>query len=466
MAEETRRTLDRSLVQGIAWLGGMKWAMQLFSWCVTLIVAHLLMPEDYGLFGMAMVFIGMVQFVGEAGLLASIVKPPHLDEEVAAQMGGFAVTLGIALMSTSIGIASLIALFFHEWPVKSLIEVLSVTFALRGLQGLPRGLLVRRLEFRRVAWIDAVETLVLTLSTLGYALAGLRYWSLALGVVTGVTASTALCLAWCRNRIAFPRDLSALRDALGVGVHVLGAQLAWYVYTNSDFMIVGRVLGRTALGAYTFAWTIASLAVERVSTLVVRVMPPVFAAVQNDPPAVRRYLCSLTEGLALVTMPACIGLSLVADDLIRTFLGRSWTAAIMPLRLLGVYAMFRCLVAILPQVLIFTGHSRRNMQFSILASIVMPIAFIIGTHWGTTGVAWAWITVYPILMTFTFVRHALQQVQLPVRAYIASLWPALSGTLAMTAVVLTLRLIVPHTLPPAVRRDDHASANTSEGRRQ
>jgi O-antigen/teichoic acid export membrane protein len=439
------RALDRSLVQGIAWLGGMKWATQLASWAVTVMVARLLSPGDYGLFGMAMVYVSLIQLAGEAGVLAAIVQTPKLDELFVARLGGFAVMLGIALTSASIGVASLIAWFYQEEAVRGLIIALSATFVLRGFQLLPRSILIRDLKFRQVAWIDTSETLTLALSTLGYAMLGFRAWALVGGVVTGCCVSTLLYLLRRPHRLAIPRTFADLSDSVKLGLHVIGGQLAWFVYSNSDFVVVGRMLGRSALGAYTFAWTLANLAVDRVSNLVVRVVPPVFSAVRNDPVALRRYVCMLTEGLAFATVPACIGLAMIADVLVETILGPRWHGVIVPLRLLAVYAAFRCVLSLMPQVLVFTGHAKRHMQFSMTAACVLPLLFLFGARWGTTGVAVIWIVAYPVFMSMTYVRYVLKTLELPANRYLAALWPAASVTAFMVLAIFGLRF----GLPPA-----------------
>ncbi|MGH7532830.1 MAG: polysaccharide biosynthesis C-terminal domain-containing protein, partial [Gemmatimonadales bacterium] len=179
--------------------------------------------------------------------------------------------------------------------------------------------------------------------------------------------------------------------------------------------------------------------------------PAFFAAVQGDRAKLRRYLCSLTEGIALVSFPVCIGLAVTAGGFVRLALGPRWLPAILPLRLLAIYAAFRSVVALTSQVLIYTGHAKRNMQFSILAVVVLPATFLLGTHWGTAGVALGWVTVYPILIMTTFVRRALAVIEISWSEYLRSLRPAATATAVMALVVEALHLGLPHTLPLILR---------------
>lgn len=444
------RLLDRILVQGIAWTGVTRWLTQLLSWASTLVVARLLTPSDYGLVGMATVYVGFVHMINDFGLTAAIIHQRDLDEHQLARLGGLALLIGLALFALSVSLAHPVASFFGEDAVRWIVIALSVTFVTRAFQVLPRALLVRELAFRRMAWLDSLEAVALTLATLVLAILGFEYWALVGGAVLGGVAGSILAMAWRPHRLEWPKELRSMASALRFGREMAISQVAWYVYSNADFAILGRVLGKAPLGAYSLGWHVASVPVERVSVLVGRVTPGVFAAVQNDPAALRRYLRLLTEGLALITLPASLGLALVADEFVLLVLGETWRQAILPLRLLAAYAGFRSLMTLVPQILIYTGHSRRNMQFNLLAALVLPASFYLGTHWGTSGVALAWLLVYPIVVIPFCLRHALRIIEMPARSYLHALWPAVTGTLAMGTAVLAARLVTPDGWPAAL----------------
>lgn len=432
------RALDRKLLKGIAWTGGVKWCTQIVSWAVTLVVARLLTPADYGLFGMAMVYLGFAQLAAEAGLGPVVIQPTVLDDDLAARLGGLAIMTGLAVCALSAGFASVVAWFFKSPQVRPLVMALSVTFVLRGGQVLPRGLLARDLDFRRLSWIDAAESMIASFSTVGFALLGFTYWSLVLGALCGIGTSTVMCFVIRPHRVTPPRELKSLAGSLRLGGHVMASQFAWYAYSNADFATIGRVLGKTALGAYTFAWTIANVPVDRVTSLVQRVTAPVFAAVQNDKAALRRYVATLTEGLAIVTLPACIGLALVSRALVDVMLAPAWRGAIVPLRLLSLYAAFRCVTSLLAQVLIFTGNAKRNMQLSVLAALVLPVSFYVASRWGTAGVAAVWVTVYPAVVGSLYVHDTLKVIGMRFSEYVRALVPAVTATLGMASVVAML----------------------------
>lgn len=438
-----RAALDKSLVGGIAWTGAVRWFTQILSWLSTLIVARLLTPGDFGLVGMATIYLGLIQLVNEFGIGAALVLVRDMPEERRAGLGGLAVGLGVFFFTVSAAAAHPIALFFKEPAVRNIIFALATTFVIAGFRVLPYSLLARDLAFRRMSRIDGIEATLQALATVALAAAGYRYWSLVIGSIVASLTSAALALAARPHRIGWPRDLRMMVEPMTLGWQVTVSRVAWYAYSNADFAIVGRVLGTRALGEYSLGWQIASIPVDKVSAVLGRVTLPVFAKVQDDLVELRRYVKGLSQGLGLLTFPLSIGLALVADHFVLLLLGEQWRPAILPLRLLALYAGFRSLTTLFPQILISTGHARRAMWISIVLAALLPAAFYAGAQWGTAGVAVAWMVAYPLLVLPLLVAHTLRLIGLSSREYLVALWPAISATVVMAAAVLLADWVVP-----------------------
>jgi PST family polysaccharide transporter len=274
--------------------------------------------------------------------------------------------------------------------------------------------------------------------------------ALVFGSLVGRVAGAVLANLARPHSIAIPRQLRSISESVLVGWHVVVGRVSWYTYQNADFAIVGRVLGKAVLGAYTIGWEIATLPVERVSALVSQVTPGVFSTVQADRPALRRYYLGVVEGLAFITFPGAVGISLTAPLLVPVLLGDKWTAAILPLQLLSFYAGLRSIDTVTPQLLIYTGHSRQSMWYTVLAAVVLPLLFLAGTRWGAAGVAFVWIVAYPLVVSPIY-RLVFRILDLSPRMYFRALWPAASGTALMAAAVLATRYWLPDTLDIRVK---------------
>jgi len=431
------RALDHSLLRGIAWTAAAKWASQALSWGSWLIVARLLSPEDYGLVGMAALYLGLVTLLSEFGLGTAVLAVRELSVEQINQLNGLAVLLGLAGWLASCAVALPLGHFFHAPQLPLVVVAMSTTFVITSLKTVPLALLQRDLQFKALALIDLTQGAVLAIAMIGFAMAGFRYWTLVCGAVLGAMISTWAVLKLRHSPLAWPRP-RALKPAMTLSSNILISRLCWYISSNSDFLVAGRILGKAALGFYNVGWTLANVAVDKLTALVGQVTPAFFSAVQTDPPAMRRYLLRITEGIALVTFPVSVGVALVARDFVLVALGAKWAGTIAPLQILAAYAAVRSITPLLPQVLHILRDTKFEMWNMVAAAVVMPATFYIcGQRLGTVGLAMAWVLVDPIF-NLRLYRRVFSKIQLPVRAYVGALWPALSGTFLMAAVVLAV----------------------------
>jgi len=217
-------------------------------------------------------------------------------------------------------------------------------------------------------------------------------------------------------------------------------------------MAAGRMLGQAALGAYTFAWTLASAPVDKMAKLVNRVMPSYFAAAHkdNETGALRTYLLTLAEVVSVIVLPMGVGLAIVADQFLHVALGTKWGAAVGPLRILLAYAVIRALTNILGPLLNAKQQTRFTMWTNIAAAIYFPVGFLIGAAWGTSGIATTWVLLYPVLAIPLFLR-TFREIELPWVEFMRALWPAFSCGLLMAAALLVARVFLPAEWPELVR---------------
>lgn len=443
------RSLDRKLVHGVAWTALVKWAGQGMSWAAVVVLARLLTPADYGLVGLAGLYLGLMGILTEGGLGTSIVARRELSAQDLAQLNTVALLLGTGGALATAAAALPLGVYFRSADLPLVMLVLSVNAVLSALRLVPLAELQRELRFRDLALVDSVQAIVSTVTTLACALAGWRYWALVAGGLLG-SATAAAASRWLAPRaFAVPRR-STLARYYRFTRDVLVGRLSWFVYSNADFVVGGRMLGTAALGAYTFAWNIASVPVEKVTALVTRVTPAFFSRLQHDRAELTRLLLNVTEGLVLLTLPAAVGMAVVADDFVAVYLGPQWIEAVTPLRILALYAALRSVVTLLPQALTMLRDTRFLMWNGLATAAVLPIAFIIGARWGGAGIAAAWVVVYP-LFVIPLYQRCFRALGLQWSRYLSSIWLPARGAAAMAVALLFIRAALPPDLGPVGR---------------
>lgn len=436
------RPLDHSLVAGMAWTAALRWPAQAISWIATAYAARLLAPGDYGLVSMAMIAIGLVRMVEDFGLDAILVQDRTIVGEQHARLAGFVIATGVVLCALFMLLSYPIALFFGEPQVAPIVVLLSLLCLSDALQVVPRAALQREMQFARLAWAQFLQVVVTQAVVVLGARLGWGVWALVFNTLAGAFAVTLLLLYWQPYRVRWPRQVASLAAPLRSGWRVLASRIAYYGYTTADQVVVGRFLGKDALGAYSFATTLSTTLSTEIASVVSRVVPGIFSAVQSQASELRRYFLVLTELVSYVTLPISIGIALTADYAVAIVLGPQWQAVVMPLRILCLYAAFYTSQLLIGSVLMWTGQFRANMWCSVLAGITLPLSFLVGTRWGLEGVAWAWSITFPLAnlpaMVITF-----RTIEIGFGAWLRSLMPAAVSCLGLSAALVAVRMALP-----------------------
>jgi PST family polysaccharide transporter len=432
-AAAEQNALDRSLASSLIWTTGAKWGAQIIGWLATIVVARLLTPDDYGLVGMATIYLGLIQLVSEFGLGSAVVTLQQLSTRQLAQLNSLAVVIGLAGTLVSIALNGPLSTFFHAPALRLVMIVMSIGFTITAFRVVPQALLQKTLRFKALAWVDLIQQITLSVGMVALAVLGFRYWTLVIGGLASGLISTIALMMLCPTPFALPR-LRDLTSTMTFSWHVIVSRVAWYIQVHSDFVVAGRVLGQYALGVYNLAWSIATMPVEKITALVMRVTPAFLAAVQTNLPALRRYVLGLTEALALITFPAALGMALVASDFVAVVFGEKWLESTTPLQLLALHAAYQTVAAFPSQILLVRGETRFSMWSSLVLAVVLPFSFFVGARWGPTGIAVVWVIVYPLAFAPVY-RRALRQIELPLSQYLAVLRPAIHGCGAMALAV-------------------------------
>ena len=401
---------------------------------VSITLARLLTPSDYGLVTMASSFTAIGWLLATVGAAPAIVQRPTVSEGLLRSLATLGLVFGLALwLLLALG-AGLIAGFFGEPAVRGVVIASAAIFPLASAGTVPEGLLQRDLRFGRMIAIDMVNLAVSSAGSVAMALHGYGVWSLVVPNLVGTGLRSLLLLLgtpW-RPRLGF--DAAEVKGVLGFSGSVLGVNVLQYFARNADSIVIGRRLGTLDLGIYEYAYRLYMYPLEVITLVLISVMFPTLAGMQNDRAAMGRAFLRANGAIALAAFPMMIGLAVVADPFVRVVLGEKWTAVIPLVQILAPLGAFSSLTATTGQVFLATGNAALRFGWAAIYTSIIVASFVIGANWGIIGVASAYtIAMVPIgLVGF---RLALGLVGLPMRALWATLWKTTVASAAMAAVV-------------------------------
>ena len=252
--------------RGLAWKAASQITSQITRTAMTVILAHLLAPSAFGLAGMVLLFIGLIQLLADVGFSASLVQLPTLSEEE-DQSTAFWTGLGLAivLFGSSIALAPAVAAFYHAPRLRWMFVAVATGFITTALSTTQASLLWRRMEFRALELRAMLSTIVAAAVGVGAAADGLGTWSLILQANALSVASMIAVwfLSPWKPRFVFSRE--SLKRIAGFSTNVLFARFLDYGDRNADNLLVGRFLGSTALGIYSIGYSVIIIPFSRLA---------------------------------------------------------------------------------------------------------------------------------------------------------------------------------------------------------
>lgn len=388
--------LRTQVLTGVFWVGGLRVLSQIVTWAVTIVVIRLLSPSDYGLVAMATVFMSFLNLAAEAGLGPALVTARELNDVVLRRAFGIAILMNLALFLLQYTTAPLISGFFDEDRLLLIIRVMALQFLMAAFMVVPDSLLQRQLNFKYRSLIELAAALVASLLTLGMAISGYGVWSLVAGALAGRALSAAALNVVCPFMKWPDFSFAGMRSLLVVGGQISAARALYFVYSQFDKFIVGKLLGKEMLGLYSTSLHLASLPVQRIASIVNQVAFPAFSEARREPEAIPRHLLKVIRVLSFFSFPVLWGISSIAPEIVGVLLGPKWEPAKVPLQLLPLVMPLTMISPFLNTAFQGLGQTGVVLKNASTMATIMSIAFLTGTLGGLVGLSFAWLIGFPL----------------------------------------------------------------------
>jgi O-antigen/teichoic acid export membrane protein len=377
-------------MRSVVWRMFSQAMLQLSRVLVAVILARLLSPTEYGVAGMVLVFSGFVLPFADLGLGAALVQRPSLTDADLSTVFWVSVGGGTIFTLCGLALASPVSHFYGQPQVKPLFAALSLGFLIVSFATVQRSLLVRDINFRSLELRNLAGTFAGAVAAVIVAARGYGPWALIIQFLVLEVVSTALLWVsapW-RPKLVFSR--SSARDLGGFGLKAIGARILSDVRQNGDKLVIGRILGSVPLGVYLVANNIVLTPFNRIVTPLQDVLLPAFSRLHDGSRAVGLAWLRVNRVLAAVSMPAMLGLVVVAPDFVPLLLGSKWNAAVPIIQLLGWVGLLQALQGLNAAALIASDRAGKLFIVTAAIAVVTLAALFAGIPWGVKGVATAY----------------------------------------------------------------------------
>lgn len=429
------RSLRQRTVSGLGWSGATQILGLALQFATSVLLARLLGPVEFGLVGAIVVFTGFATALVDLGLGASLIQKQAGTERHLYSAFWLNVAAGAVLAVLVVASGPILASFFGDPRIAPLAMCMSATLVLGALNVVPNALLEKSLAFRSRFWIEAIAIGSSGSLAVALASAGAGAWSLVAQAV-GLAAAKAIAtwrLSRWRPRWVF--DRAAILELLSFGRPLMAFNAIIYWSSNFDKVVVGRLIGTGDLGTYNLADRLMRIPLTGITGVTQAVMFPALSTLRDDTERVRRIYLRANRMIALVSFPAMLGLSVLADPVILFVFGSAWEPAA---GILGVL----CFAGLAQSVYntaswIFLSQARPDILFrlGVYTTAIRIAGALVGMRWGVLGIATAYVLGGYACILYPTWRAAGGLIGVGVAALIRNVMPPLLCSVVMATAI-------------------------------
>ncbi|MCK4549139.1 MAG: lipopolysaccharide biosynthesis protein [Candidatus Krumholzibacteria bacterium] len=443
-------SLKHRVLRSVAWVAGLTYLGQVIRWAVTIYVIRLLSPDDFGLMAKAMVFIGFLMMISQLGLEAAIIQKKSITEDEMTHVFGLIIFSNIFIGLVFFFLSPAIADFYSDPRLLPILRVLSSIFLFIPFYVLPRGLLLRSMNFKLKSTIDLIGTLFGAGMTLLFALMDYGIWALVLG---GLATQFIWAIGYnlTSRKFILPRfAIKGYKQFVSFGGYLTGSRVLWYFYSKSDIFIGGKFLNNTLLGIYSVALQLASIPIDKFIPIISQVAFPAYSIIQTDRKQVQSHFLKSARAISAIMFLLYGGLFIVAPQLVGIFLGAKWIEVVVPLKLLCLIMPFRAISSLFSPVLNGLGRPEVAFYNVGIATLIMPLGFFIGVRWGILGICLVWLIGFtPVFIIMS--NRSLKVLGLSFQEFLFSFVTPLASAALMIAGIFVLNRYLGGYLSPVVQ---------------
>ncbi|TMJ20630.1 MAG: lipopolysaccharide biosynthesis protein [Alphaproteobacteria bacterium] len=420
---------------GVLWKSGSQLVGQLIAWTSTFLVIRMLTPADYGLLAMTGVVLTFLDLFNGWGFASSLVRDERTDRHKIGQAFGMLILMNAALAAAQLAAAPFAAAYFHQPLVATLLSVQALFYLANPFNALGHALLMRRLEFKRQARVNLTAAVLSALTAVACAIAGLGVWTLvaAPGMLWFARAAGYVHAAkiWeIRPRFAF----AGASEMLGYGAAMIAVQACWFVQSQADIFIAGGRFDPHTLGIYTTGLFVTQIVASKFVPPLNEVAFAAYSRIQARPDMIQHAFLKSIRLIMLVALPFYFGLAVTAGPLVAALLGWKWTQAAPIVPMLSMAMAMMTLQILFAPASNALGHPRMAVKTGLVGAVLMPVLFLIGVHWGSMGLAFAWLGGMTLLLIAT-VELSLPVIGITRSALLGAAAPGFAASGIMAGIV-------------------------------
>ena len=426
--------LKNKMAKGAAWLVLFKLVERGLGFISTLFLARLLVPADFGVVAMATSILAALELMSMFSFDLALIQNQNAERRHYDTAWTFALMFGTFNALAMCAAAAPAAAFFGEPRVEGLMYALALGPLIQGFDNIGVVAFQKDLELHKEFWFGLAKKLAGFAVTVSLAFVWHDYWALVAGTIA--TRVTSLVLSYGLHPFRPRLSLGAASELFHFSKWMLLNNLLIILNNRGTDFVIGRVSGARSLGLYSISYELANLPTTELVFPISRAVFPGYARLAADPDQLRRAFLQVIGLVALLTIPAGVGIGLIAEPLVQILLGAKWMDAVPLVQVLAIFGVVRSLHGPNGSIYLALGKPRvvAALQCVQLLIAITLMIFLVPTF-GPMGAAWAILAGACVAMIINYIM-LLRDLRLALSHLIAVIWRPFVAASVMAAILI------------------------------
>ncbi|PKP05672.1 MAG: flippase [Bacteroidetes bacterium HGW-Bacteroidetes-5] len=375
-------SLKKKAFDGLIWSSIERFSAQGIQFFLGIILARLLLPEDYGLVGMLAIFFAISVTIIDSGFSTALIQKKNRDEKDFSTVFYFNIVVAFVFYLLLFLIAPLIADFYRQPLLISLTRVIGLTLIINSFAVVQRAKFAINIDFKTQTKASIFSIIISGIIGIYLAYDGYGVWALVIQEL--IRSTLNIIILWYYSKWlpieGFHFDRFKLLFSFGSKLLISG--LINTIYDNIYLIIIGKIYSTSSLGFYTRAKQLNDFPSSNLTGIIQRVTYPLLSELQDNNDRLKETYRKMIKMTALIIFPLMIGLAALADPLIRVILTEKWVNTIWMLQLLCFAGMWYPIHALNLNILYVKGRSDLFLRLEIIKKTIITLVLVISIPFG------------------------------------------------------------------------------------
>ncbi len=389
--------------KGFVWTFAQQFGNQTIGFTISLILARILLPEEFGLIGMIAIFVAIGNTLLNAGLTQSLIRSEELEEADYSTVFYFNLVSATAAYGLVYLSAPLISAFYNQPILTDIVRLYCLSFIFSAFAAVQMARLTKKMDFKTQTLIALPATLIGGVVGISLAYLGYGVWSLVWSSL--LTSFLSSLQVWFYTKwkpsLIFSREKFKIHFNFGYKLTLSG--LLNRIFDNIFIIIIGKYFSPAQVGFYTRAETTKQLPLSNIFNSLDRITYPMFAEIQNDDIRLKRVYKQLLQMVLFIVAPLLIFVAVLGEPIFRFLFTEKWLPAVPYFQILCVTGILYPLHAYNLSILNVKGRSDLFLKLEVIKKIVIVITILVTIPYGILALLYG--QVFISLVSFFINSH-------------------------------------------------------------